>query len=466
MKKVFSIALCFAMILACTAMVFAADVDEIKVSSPVLPLAELSLDDTAGEAISIEPQAEPDKILLPGESPIVIDKSKLEKFSDVDLSSWYADGLAWCAGNGLLNGKSETKMAPFDKITRGEIVTMLWRVEGKPVVNYFMQYTDVKGDEYFGEAVRWATAENVVKGYEDGTFKPSKTITREELAQIIYNYAKLKGNGFTGSWMFNLEYQDAAEVGSWANEAMHWCVMNKIITGADGKLLPRGLATRAEAATMFMRLNPEIAGKEEPVPPVTGGWNKYSEDQEMDMTKIPEGAKEAFEKATEGLTGASYKPIAYLGSQVVAGTNYKFLCEVTPVIPGAETTIKEVVVYNALDGTAKVESATEISADMIGEGESIVLPATGLAGGYYYGDAEGSTIEGGIAEAFEKAVEGLDGVHYEPLAVIGQQVAAGVNYAIVVKATTVTAEPVSAVGIVRLYVGVDGTSTMTIKGNL
>ena len=261
MKKVFSIIVCCAMIFACTATAFADDVDEKRIPLLTEPLTIQTLDVTPGEAVSLEPQSEAKKMLLPGESPVNIDHSKLEKYSDVDISAWYADGLAWCAANGILSGKSDTKMAPLDKITRGEIVTMLWRIEGKPVVNYFMQYSDVNGSEYCGEAVRWAAAEKVVSGYADGTFKPAKTITREELVQIIYNYAKLKGNGFTGSWMFMLNYQDASEVGAWANEAMHWCVMKKIIAGSEGKLLPKSPASRAEAAAVFMRLNPEIAAQ-------------------------------------------------------------------------------------------------------------------------------------------------------------------------------------------------------------
>ena len=184
------------------------------------------------------------------------------------------------------------------------------------------------------------------------------------------------------------------------------------------------------------------------------------------MAKLPEGAKEAFEKATEGLDGASYKAIAYFGSQVVAGTNYKFLCEVTPVVPNAAAAVKEVVIFKALDGSVKIASVTELSADLIGEDGKIEFSGAGLAGGYYYGDAAGAAVDGAIAEAFEKAAKGLLGVRYEPLAVIGQQAVAGVNYAVVVKATTVSAEPVSAVGVVTLYVGVDGTNTITVNGNL
>ena len=89
--------------------------------------------------------------------------------------------------------------------------------------------------------------------YGNGRFDPTGDITREQLAAILYRYEQSKGGGFVGAWMFLLDYPDAAEISSWADEAMHWCVMNGIINGKDGKLVPGGDASRAEAATMLMR---------------------------------------------------------------------------------------------------------------------------------------------------------------------------------------------------------------------
>ena len=85
------------------------------------------------------------------------------------------------------------------------------------------------------------------------TDDPSDPITREQLAAVLYRYAQSKGQGFTGAWMFPLDYPAAAEVSSWASEAMHRMVMNGVVNGKNGKLVPKGDASRAEAATMIQR---------------------------------------------------------------------------------------------------------------------------------------------------------------------------------------------------------------------
>ena len=480
MKKVFSIILCVAMIFACTAMVFAAEDHNVMLTTVAAPLTALPLT-AVGDPLIIAPQGTAKTMTLPGENPINLDYSKLEKFKDVDASAWYADGLAWCVGNGLLNGKSETKMAPFDKITRGEIVTMLWRVEGEPVVNFAMNFSDVKGDEYYGEAVRWAAAEKVVNGYEDGTFKPTKTITREELVQIIYNYAKLKGNGFTGSWMFLLDYPDAANVGDWANEAMHWCVMKEIITGSDGKLLPQGLASRAEAATMFMRLNPEVAGQEAPIVPIFGGFQQYLEQTELDLTKIPEEAKNAINLLNMSIDGAKRTPLVYLGSQVVAGTNYKFICRIEPLVKnGPAAKLAVVTIYEDLSKNVTILNEEEITDEMFATDGSIKFPEAGLVGAFgtediaggfesvEYGTA-GSTekygLEAKAKEAFDTATKGLAGVGYRPLMLLSTQVVAGTNYRLICVATRVTAQPAKALCLVQVYGALDGTAEFKVIGN-
>jgi hypothetical protein len=93
-----------------------------------------------------------------------------------------------------------------------------------------------------------------MKGDAAGTFRPEASLTREELATVLYRYAQGKGKGFTGLWSFQLDYPDAGTVSSWANEAMSWMTMNGMIKGnGQGCLAPKATATRAEMATMIMR---------------------------------------------------------------------------------------------------------------------------------------------------------------------------------------------------------------------
>lgn len=185
------------------------------------------------------------------------------KFTDADTKAWYHDGVHFCVANGYMQGVSADKFAPNGTLSRGMIVTMLWRMEGEPVVNYAMSFKDVPADKWYTEAIRWAQSTGVVDGYSADAFGPSDDVTREQLAAILYNYAKLKGQGFTGSWMFLLDFVDRADISSWADEAVHWCSMKGIVNGKDGKVFdPQGNATRAEAASMVQRFCEAVSAEE------------------------------------------------------------------------------------------------------------------------------------------------------------------------------------------------------------
>ena len=182
-----------------------------------------------------------------------------DRFTDVSRTAWYHDAVQWAADCGLMNGVSDTLFAPNDPCTRAMVVTMVWRMAGSPVVDYLMPYTDVDQNAWYAEAVRWAASAGAVKGTSETTFSPNEPVTREQLAAILYRYAQAQGKGFTGAWMFLLDYPDAADVSEYANEAMHWMVMHGIITGmGDGTLAPKDNATRAQIAAMFMRFCEEM----------------------------------------------------------------------------------------------------------------------------------------------------------------------------------------------------------------
>ena len=175
-------------------------------------------------------------------------------FTDVADAARYADAVKYVSENGLMTGVSATEFAPDGTATRGQIVTILWRLAGSPVVNYAMRYADVSGDAWYGEAVRWASAEGVVTGYSESSFAPDDAITREQLAAILYRYAKAQGQGFTGLWYFPLSFTDAGDVSSWADEAMHWCVMKGVLNGtSETELSPKATATRAQLAAILQR---------------------------------------------------------------------------------------------------------------------------------------------------------------------------------------------------------------------
>ena len=176
-------------------------------------------------------------------------------FGDVDDGDWFADAVRFVYENGMMNGVSETDFAPHAATSRSMIVTILYRLEGEPVVDYAMDFTDVAGDAYYAEAVRWAASEGIVGGYGGGLFGSDDAVTREQLAVILYRYAVYKGYDVSiGEDTNILSYDDFADLSEYAIPAMQWACGAGIITGVtDATLVPQGEATRAQVAAMLMR---------------------------------------------------------------------------------------------------------------------------------------------------------------------------------------------------------------------
>ena len=177
-----------------------------------------------------------------------------KKYEDVAEDAWYAGAVDFVSARGLFLGVSETKFGPELPMTRAMLVTVLWRMEGQPAPGAAAAFEDVPADQWYADAVAWAAENGIVKGVGHNRFAPDVNVTREQFAAMLYRYAQYKGEGFTGAWYFPLAFDDAAEISDWADEAMHWCVMNGVITGrTESTLVPRGDAKCAEAAAMLER---------------------------------------------------------------------------------------------------------------------------------------------------------------------------------------------------------------------
>lgn len=138
-------------------------------------------------------------------------------FTDVNTGDWFFDYVAYVYANGLMDGTSATTFEPNGTMTRAMLVTILWRMEGEPVVNYLMPFTDVDGGAWYAEAVRWAASEGIVTGVSDTSFAPNAEITREQLAAILHRYA---GEPATAANLAG--YADGASVSAYAVDAMSW----------------------------------------------------------------------------------------------------------------------------------------------------------------------------------------------------------------------------------------------------
>lgn len=174
-------------------------------------------------------------------------------FTDLDLSSWYHDGIHDCLERGLMVGTSEDTFAPGMTTSRAMIATILWRLSGSPAAGDAPGFDDVDEGTWYTEAVRWAAAEGVVKGYGDGTFGPADPITREQLALMLWRYA-----GSPAAEGGELAFTDGEQTSAWAWDAMLWATEEHVVNGYDGALNPGGDATRAEAAAMLARFRQSI----------------------------------------------------------------------------------------------------------------------------------------------------------------------------------------------------------------
>lgn len=183
-------------------------------------------------------------------SAVFVYKTAEIPFVDVSSKSWYYDAVRFVYGKGIMDGVSTYSFAPDATITRGMVVTMLWRMAGEPYAAP-AGFTDVASGRYYSTAVAWAAKNGIVEGMTSTTFAPNQAITREQLASILYRYAKWLG--FSGAGSDISGYTDAGKVSSYAYDAMSWAVKTGVVTGTSARVLdPQGTASRAAAAQMFM----------------------------------------------------------------------------------------------------------------------------------------------------------------------------------------------------------------------
>jgi len=193
-------------------------------------------------------------VLLDGSAKIEItDNSK--SFKDVPSDAWFKEAVDFVSSHELFIGVSETEFAPNLPMTRAMMVTVLYRLEGSPESEGLTAFDDVDSGAWYGKAVEWANRSGVVKGYDDKTFGTDDKITREQMAVMFYRYAQYAGMNTTATKDLTSSFPDGKEVSEWAQEAMSWCAAVGLFKGDDtGALRPQNNATRAEVATLFMRM--------------------------------------------------------------------------------------------------------------------------------------------------------------------------------------------------------------------
>ena len=177
---------------------------------------------------------------------------------------------------------------------------------------------------------------------------------------------------------------------------------------------------------------------------MAGGWSR------AESPVVTDEMKEKLGKALDGMDGASYIPVAYLGSQIVAGTNYALLCRVAPVVPDAVETYAIVYLNETLEG--------EVSIMEIVESEK-TTDISDMAGGWF--QSESPVVPDEVRASLEKALDGMVGATYQPIARLSSQVVQGTNYCILCEVTPVVPDAESSYALVYLYVDLDGNAELT-----
>jgi uncharacterized repeat protein (TIGR02543 family) len=181
-------------------------------------------------------------------------------FTDVSEDAWYYGSAAYVYTHGIFAGTADTTFSPEQAMTRGMIVTVLWRMAGKPSASGASAFQDVASGAYYAQAVAWAAENGIVLGYGNGNYGPDDSITREQMAVILYRYAKYKGYDVSVGEETNiLSFEDFSEVSEYAIPALQWACGAELIQGSGNKLMPRDGAVRAQAAEIFTRLCRNIA---------------------------------------------------------------------------------------------------------------------------------------------------------------------------------------------------------------
>ena len=221
-------------------------------------LDKLTVTGAKGEALEVTDAGGGRFTFAMPDSDVTIDTAFVEgsgqtglPFDDVDSGDWFYEAVKYAYEIGMMSGISQVSFGPGDNLTRGMIAQILYSLDEKHASSGSTAFTDILSGAWYADAVSWAAENGLMGGYGDGLFGPEDNITREQMAQILYNYALYMGYDVSARGDLS-GYRDAASTSAWARTAMEWAVGSGLFYGYDGWLNPTGTATRAEVAQILM----------------------------------------------------------------------------------------------------------------------------------------------------------------------------------------------------------------------
>ncbi len=192
----------------------------------------------------------------------LIGRKNLNPFEDT-YGHWGEESAKWAFQNQVFSGTRPFRFSSEGKMTRGMMVSVLYRMEGSPDPGWGSPFPDVPASMYYAKPIKWASANGIAVGYSESRFAPEEQISREQMASMLYRYAQRKKEPMDISARGDLTtFTDHGEISDYAEEAMAWAVGEGFLSGkGDGGLDPQGTATRAEVASMLQR----FWGKQTPI---------------------------------------------------------------------------------------------------------------------------------------------------------------------------------------------------------
>ena len=183
------------------------------------------------------------------------DKCPTKGFTDVDQTKYYHEAVDQLYTDGVMVGYNDTTYGIGKPMTRGMVVTVLYRMAGSPEVSGAATFTDLRKGAYYEKAVIWAAENGIAQGYDKNTFAPDQTVSRQQMAAFLYRYAKLQGMDVTGQSDLS-GFKDSKDVGKYAETAMAWAVDAGIVQGTTSSTLsPKAVLPRQQCAVMLYRLS-------------------------------------------------------------------------------------------------------------------------------------------------------------------------------------------------------------------
>lgn len=175
-------------------------------------------------------------------------------YTDVSKDKWYYDNVKYVSEKNLMTGVSSSKFKPDVTVSRAQIVTALYRLEGEPAVQADSIFSDVDKDMWYYSAVAWAAENGIVNGYKNNTFRPDQAVIREQVAAILYRYMKYAGDSFRGDFNYQMNFYDTTEASDYAMDSIYWVTFKGLLQGDNkGNFNPKAVTTRAQLAAVLAR---------------------------------------------------------------------------------------------------------------------------------------------------------------------------------------------------------------------